>query len=58
MFLEWRNGMKKERFVHITDSGYVVHVSAWHFDGVIISTIKGKSRYISYAEFQEKFKAL
>lgn len=48
--------MKKERFVHITDSGYVVHVSAWHFDGVSISTIKGKSRFISYSEFMEKFK--
>lgn len=56
MFLEWRNEMIE--FRHKTDKGYIVHIAAWHFDGVSLATRKGKNKFYSHKEFNELFEKL
>ena len=56
--------MAKERanvlqlFQHVTDKGYVVHISGFHINSVQVSTKKGRSKCYSHEEFNRLFEEL
>lgn len=45
-------------FRHVTDKGYVVHISGFHIDSVQVSTKKGRSKCYSHEEFNRLFEEL